>query len=98
MAFVQTISFSTSRTDELMAMLHGMEDQEGSDSPEGFIRFRLLRDRDNEGRYVGLAEFESYELAMKNSQSEDTGKFAAQMAELCDEGPTFGNLDVAYEM
>ena len=39
----------------------------------------------------------SYDLAMENSARPETDAFAKRMAELSDEGPTFGNYDIIHE-
>ena len=49
------------------------------------------------GHYLVIAEFASYESAMRNSEHPATQEFAQRMAELCDGPPTFYNLDVVRE-
>ena len=93
MAFVQTISFTTSRLDELRALEQEYEGEQGGQAP-GFRSTRILKDRDRENAYMVVAEFDSYELAMENSARPETDAFAKRMAELVDGPVTYGNYDV----
>jgi quinol monooxygenase YgiN len=93
--FIQTISFTTSRADELQ-QLADQYDRDNPDAP-GFLRSRILRDRDRENAYVIVAEFENYELAMENSNRPETDAFAKKMGELLDGPPQYGNYDVIAE-
>jgi hypothetical protein len=93
MAFVQTISFTTSRLDEIRALGQSFEAEQGEQSP-GFRGTRILKDRDREDAYMVVAEFDSYELAMENSARPETDAFARKMAELVDGDVIFGNYEV----
>lgn len=96
MTFIQTISFSTSRMDEmqkLMETLANERPQPGS----GFLGSKVLKDRDKENAYMVVVEFESYEIAMENSARPETDAFAKQMAEMSEGPPTFGNYDLVHE-
>jgi hypothetical protein len=55
---------------------------------------RVTADRDNPGGYFVIAEFPSYEEAMKNSELPETKEFAAKQQELSYGPRTFHNLDV----
>lgn len=88
--FVQIIQFTTSRMDEIRALVQDRRDQ-----PTGFaVRGTFTADRDRPGTYVNIIEFESAESAMENSKRPETREFAAKMAELCDGPATFYNLDL----
>jgi quinol monooxygenase YgiN len=93
MAFIQTISFSSSRFDEMQKLMDEWDAAQSEPSP-GFIGTRLLRDRDRENAFLVIAEFESYETAMENSNRPETTAFAKRMGELTDGPPTYGNYDV----
>jgi hypothetical protein len=95
MAFVQIIEYQTSKPDEIRKM--GEEFQGSRGQAEG-ITATVVKDRDSENTYMTIVRFPSYEVAMENSAREETGEFAAKMAELCDGPPTFRNLDVIMEM
>jgi antibiotic biosynthesis monooxygenase (ABM) superfamily enzyme len=92
MAFVQTITFTSSRIDEITAMAREYEAGQASQAP-GYRTSRILKDRDRENAYMVVAEFDSYELAMENSARPETDAFAKKMAELVDGPVTYGNYD-----
>src|SRR5207253_6642218 len=94
MAFLQTISFTTSRIDEVTA---AEREFEGAGAAPGYRGAKLVKDRDRENAYMVVAEFDSYELAMENSARPETDAFARKMAELVDGRPTYGNYDVIDE-
>ena len=52
------------------------------------------KDRDRANAYMVIAEFDSYELAMKNSARPETDAFAKNMAGLVDGEMVYGNYDV----
>jgi len=99
MKFVQTISFQTSRMDEMKKLMDDFSDANMTDqgSDRGFVRRQVLKDRDRENGFVVVAEFASYEQAMENSGRPETDAFAEKMSELCDGPPTFGNYDLIDE-
>lgn len=96
MAFIQTISFSTSRVDEIKAMAEEYNGDGGASAP-GYRGSKILKDRDRENAYMVIAEFDSYELAMENSARPETDAIAKKMGELVDGAPTYGNYDVIDE-
>jgi hypothetical protein len=89
--FVQIIEWKTSKIDEVQELNEEWRDRFPDMGP---ARVLVAGDRDNEGSYVTVVEFESYEAAMKNSADPATSEFAERMAELCDGPPVFRNLDV----
>ena len=96
MKFIQIIEFTTSRADELDAMLdEWLAKTEGKRTATRGVE---ARDRDRPNTYVQIVEFPSYEDAMANSELPETAEVAARLAELCDGPPTFRNLDVARDM
>ena len=96
MKFIQIIEFSTSRADELDAMLDEWLDK--TQGKRTATRGVEARDRDRPNTYVQIIEFPSFEDAMANSELPETAEVAARLAELCDGPPTFRNLDVARDM
>jgi quinol monooxygenase YgiN len=95
--FVQIIDYTTSRFDEIRALGDAWSSARSSDSG-GPARVTVVTDRDRPGHFMTIAEFDSYEAAMANSQRADTSDFAAKMGALCDAPPTFTNLDVAQRL
>lgn len=92
MEFIQIIEFKTSRIDEFNAALD--EWLKTTAGQRAASRGTQTQDRDRPNTYVQIVEFPSYEEAMANSSLPETSAFAAQLASLCDEPPTFRNLDV----
>jgi quinol monooxygenase YgiN len=92
MAFIQIIEYETDRADEIAALMADV--QPGAGDAPGFVRLAVTQDRDNPRRYVTIVEFESYEVAMQNSDKPETGEMAARLAALCASPPKFHNLDV----
>ena len=96
MRFVQVIEFTTSRADELNALLdEWLEKTQGKRTATRGVQ---CRDRDRANTYVQIVEFPSYEEAMANSELPETAEVATRLAELCDGPPTFRNLDVSRDM
>lgn len=94
-AFVQIIEYQTSRPEEIAdlgAEFRALREKEGQETAPA--RMTLVEDRDRQGYYLNIVEFDSYDAAMENSNRPDTGEFAAKFAELCDAPPKFYNLDV----
>ena len=95
MKFVQIIEFKTSRIEEFNATLdEWLAKTEGQRVP---ARALQTRDRDQDGVYLHIVEFPSYEQAMENSNRPETTEFAHRLAQLCDGPPVFRNLDVLRE-
>ena len=94
MTFIQTISFSSSRFDEMQKLMDEWEGAQSPASTPGFVSTRVLRDRDRDNGFLVIAEFDSYEAAMENSNKSETGAFAKRMGELTDGPVAYGNYDV----
>jgi quinol monooxygenase YgiN len=92
MTFVQIIEFKTSKIDEVRKLER--EWQAATEGKRTATRGMICEDRDNRGRYFVIAEFPSYEAAMKNSDLPETSEFAQKQMALADGPPTFYNLDV----
>jgi hypothetical protein len=92
MAFVQIIEITTTRPDEVEALVS--EWRSRTTGRRTAQRGTFTQDRDRPNTYVQIVEFASYEEAMSNSDLPETASFAQSLAQLCD-GPTvFRNLDV----
>ncbi len=92
MAFVQIIEYTTTKIDEVRALVSQYRLDEAEET--AVRRTTVTQDRDAENRYLVIVEFDSYEAAMENSSAPRTSEFAAKMAELLDAPPVFRNLDV----
>lgn len=95
--FVQIIEYTTSRFDEIKELAEKLR-AGGQGGPAGAVSVTITQDRDRPNHYITVAEFESYEKAMENSNHPATQEFAAAMAQLVDGPPTFYNLDVRDRM
>ena len=89
--FVQIIEYQTSRYDEIRALIDKYRDQLNQGTARRVVS---CADRDRPGFYFTVAEFDSYESAMENSNRPETHEFAQQMAALGDGPATFRTLDV----
>jgi hypothetical protein len=95
MKFVQIIEYTTTRPDEMQAVLdEWLATTEGKRQNSNGM---TTRDRDRPNTYLNIVEFPSYEAAMKNSELPETGQLAEKLAKLADGPPTFRNLDVTFE-
>ncbi len=89
--FIQVIDYSTSKGTQIEALLDEWRDTtEGRRSTASAI---TCRDRDQEGHYLTIVEFPSYEEAMRNNELPETQAFSERMRVLCDGEPRFLNLD-----
>jgi quinol monooxygenase YgiN len=95
MKFAQIIELKTSRWEELREL-----DEEWLEQTEG-MRPRSVEfyaaDRDRPNTYIAVVQWDSYEAAMANNDLPATEQIARRMSELCDEPPTYRNLDVLVE-
>ncbi|MFD7159458.1 hypothetical protein ACFV9C_33000 [Kribbella sp. NPDC059898] len=97
--FVQIIEYRTSKPDEVAALMNEYRAKRAAENegptPVGGL---TCADRDDQGRYFAIVEFNSYEEAMANSQRPDTTEMSERMMELCDGPGTFYNLDLLDRM
>ena len=95
MKFAQMIEFRSSRIAEFDHYLDAwMAKTESDRIPHRAV---LTKDRDTEDQYMFMVVFASHDQGMENSSRPATGEFASFLAGICDEGPTFRNLDVLRE-
>lgn len=92
MSFVQIIEYTTTREDEVEALLK--ETLAATEGKRTSTRAMRCTDRDKPNTYINIVEFPSYEAAMENSQMPEVTAMAEQMAKLLDGPPIFRNLDV----
>lgn len=96
MGFVQIFECRTKDVDGLLEL-----DREWRSATEGkrtLRRSTIARDRSDPGRYFVIAEFDSYESAMQNSELPETQRFAERQSEFLEGPPVFHDLDVVEEM
>ena len=92
--FTQIIGLQTSRIDEVEALLRELRTRLDDGRSSAPRRAALTADRDRDGFYVSIVEFDSYEAAMENSNRPEVDEYASRLAKLCDAPPKFYNLDV----
>lgn len=95
MSFIQIVEFRTSRLEEGQPYID--EYRKATEGKRTSARVRVCEDRDRPGHYFTIAEFPSYEDAMRNSQMPETSKLAEQLGRLAEGPPTFYNLEVVIE-
>lgn len=95
MTFVQLIECRTSRLDEMNRL---MDDWVAQTKGKRTATHALVgKDRSDASHIVEVVEFPSYEDAMRNSKLPETDKIFQGMVALCDEVPTFIDLDVVRD-
>jgi steroid delta-isomerase-like uncharacterized protein len=95
MTFVQIIDCKTDKVDDLNQLMDTWVEQTiGRRTATHSI---VARDRRNSGHYVEIVEFPSYEEAMRNSKLPETNRIFEEIVALCDEPPTFTDLDVVRD-
>jgi hypothetical protein len=91
-SFIQVIEFTTTRPDDVEALVSEWRTQtEGRRTAQ---RGTFTMDREKANTYVQIVEFPSFEEAMANSELPETARFAERLSELCEGPMTFRNLDV----
>jgi uncharacterized protein (DUF1330 family) len=93
---VQIMEIKTSRIDEVEALSRKMQEERG----DAFLanKATVTEDRERPGTYLVIIEFDSYEIAMKNSNDPATDKATKELGTLLEGPPKFYNLDVRMEM
>ncbi|MGP3928077.1 ester cyclase [Streptomyces sp. 8N616] len=95
MTFVQIIDCKTSKLDDMNRLMDTwVEQTQGKRTATHSI---VGRDHTDANHLVEIIEFPSYEEAMKNSNLPETDRTFQEMVALCDEMPTFIDLDVVRD-
>lgn len=95
MTFVQLIDCRTSRFDEMNRLMDTwVEQTRGRRTATHNV---IGKDRTDDSHFIEIVEFPSYEEAMRNSGLPETGRIFREMVALCDETPTFTDLDVVRD-
>ncbi|WP_129307353.1 ester cyclase [Streptomyces sp. L2] len=95
MTFVQLIECRTSRLDEMNRLMDDWVEQ--TKGKRTATHALVGKDRSDAAHIVEVVEFPSYEEAMRNSRLPETGKIFQDMVALCEEAPTFTDLDVVRD-
>lgn len=95
MTFVQLIDCKTSRIDEMNRLMDTwVEQTKGKRTATHNV---IGKDRHDAGHFIEIVEFTSFEEAMRNSSLPETDRIFREMVALCDEMPTFTDLDVVRD-
>ncbi|MDX2700294.1 ester cyclase [Streptomyces ipomoeae] len=95
MTFVQVIDCRTSRFDEMNRLMDTwVEQTKGKRTATHSV---IGKDRADASHFVEIVEFPSYEEAMRNSKLPETDRIFQEMVALCEETPTFTDLDVVRD-
>jgi len=94
MPFVQVVEYQTDQPDEVRAI---SEEWSRQQTPDGPARVTMAEDRENPGRFMVIAEFDSYEHAMEHSSRPETASYADKMRRLASTNPRFVNLEVTHQ-
>ncbi len=92
MAFIQIIEFTTTRPDEVEALVD--EWRTSTAGRRTAQRGTFTQDQDRPNTYIQIVEFSSYGDAMANSDLPETAALAKRLSQLCDGPMLFRNLDV----
>jgi predicted ester cyclase len=95
MTFVQLIDCKTSRFDEMNRLMDTWVEQ--TKGKRTATHNLIGKDRSDGSHYIEIVEFPSYEEAMRNSNLPETDKIFRDMVALCDEMPTFTDLEVVRD-
>ncbi|MHA5052739.1 ester cyclase [Streptomyces sp. SD15] len=95
MTFVQLIDCKTSRFDEMNRLMDTWAElTKGKRTATHNI---IGKDRSDASHFIEIVEFLSFDEAMRNSNLPETDKIFREMVALCDEMPTFTDLDVVRD-
>lgn len=95
MTFVQLIDCRTNRFDEMNRIMDRWLEQTGGKRTA--THSLIAKDRSDSSHFVEIVEFPSYEDAMRNSNLPETDEIFHDMIALCDEMPTFTDLEVVRD-
>ncbi|WP_030274297.1 ester cyclase [Streptomyces sp. NRRL B-24484] len=95
MTFVQIVECRTERPDELNQLMDTWIEQ--TQGKRTATHTMVGSDREDGRHIVEIVEFPSYEAAMRNSGLPETDRIFREMVALCQEPPTFTNLDLVRD-
>jgi steroid delta-isomerase-like uncharacterized protein len=95
MTFVQLIDCRTDRFDEMNRIMDRWLEQTGGKRTA--THSLIAKDRSDASHFIEIVEFPSYEDAMRNSNLPETDQIFHDMIALCDEMPTFTDLEVVRD-
>lgn len=93
MKFSQHIIVNAVDEDALLNLVR----EDSANLPPGLVGFRLLRFRDEPGRYAIQADFDSRTSAAESDERPQTQAWAKRLREMIEGEPKYEDLDVVYE-
>jgi hypothetical protein len=101
--FTQTISFRCTDPDTLVELAETWDRLQAEGDVMGYMGSHILRDRDDPGHFVMLAEFgvidpdvPAADEAMKNNEREETNLWARRLQEIVEGDIDWGHYDEIY--
>ncbi|MDI2124785.1 ester cyclase [Yinghuangia seranimata] len=95
MTFVQIMECRTSRVDDVNRLMGSWIDE--TRGRRTATHAMVGADRADRAHVVEIVEFSSYEQAVRDSGLPETGRVFRETAALCDEPPTFTDLDLVRD-
>ncbi|MET9618267.1 ester cyclase [Kitasatospora indigofera] len=95
MTFVQIVECRTEQPEELNRLMDTWIKQ--TQGRRTATHSMMGKDREDAQHVVEIIEFPSYEAAMRNSGLPETDRIFREMVALCQEPPTFTNLDLVRD-
>ena len=92
--YIQIIQYESDDIDALIRTANSVPVPDGVPKPTSVI---VVRDRDRSGTYATILRFNSYEDAMRHSESDATHERIAKLGPLMKGDTRFYNLDVLDE-
>ncbi|HET6914779.1 MAG TPA: hypothetical protein VFH56_01690 [Acidimicrobiales bacterium] len=92
--YIQIVEYQSDDIDALIAAANSVEVPDDVPKPTSVV---VVRDRDRPGTYATILRFDSYEDAMRHSDSDATQERLAKIGSLMKGDRRFYNLDVIDE-
>ena len=89
--YIQIVEYQSDDIDAIIEAANSVPVPEGVPRPSSVI---LVRDRDRPGTYASILRFDSYEDAMRHSESDATHERVGKIRPHMKGEPRFYNLDV----
>jgi hypothetical protein len=92
--YIQIVEYQSEDIDAVIKTANGVPVPDGVPKPTSVI---VVRDRDRPGTYATILRFNSYEDAMRHSESDATHERIAKLGPLMKGETRFYNLDILDE-
>jgi hypothetical protein len=101
--FTQTISIHCTDPDKLVELSEAWDREQAKEDVMGYMGSHVLRDRENPGHYLIVAEFgvvdpdvSAAEEAQRNNEREQTQLWARMLGEIIEGEPEYHHYDEIY--